>query len=296
MSSEWRCEKLVGRISRPTRTKINQPKGNEMTTETRNPNWWEDQDGFFGPEYLRQYDGTILTEDDTARQVDFVIKVTGAQSESTTILDVPCGHGRHALEFSRRGFRILGYELNKFFLKQAQQVAFEEKLWHPDTFAVNRINFRQGDMRELCFENKFDVALNLFTAMGYFSDDYQDEQFFTGVYRALKPEGMFVVDYLNRDRIVRNFRPNDQRELPDGSIVLTNREYDPLTGRMHDKRITMKDQKEVRRVESSIRFYGAHELINLAAKVGFKLWATYGDFDQSPLTMDSKRVILIFQR
>jgi SAM-dependent methyltransferase len=132
--------------------------------------------------------------------------------------------------------------------------------------------------------------------MGYFSNDHEDERFFTGVHRALKPKGMFVVDYLNRDRIIRYFRPNDQRELPDGTVVHTNREYDSLTGRMHEKRITLKNNQEVRRVESSVRFYGAHELINLAVKVGFKLWATYGDFDESALTMDSKRVILIFQK
>jgi len=165
-----------------------------------------------------------------------------------------------------------------------------------DTYE-SRITFQQGDMRELPFEDEFHVVLNLFTAMGYFATIADDEKFFAGVYRALKPGGTFMVDYLNRDRIIRQFRNNDWRELPDGSKVLTKRGYDIITGQMHDERVTLENGKEVRRVRSSVRFYAPHELIAMAVRIGFKFYRAYGDFDTDcALTMDSRRAILVFRK
>lgn len=262
----------------------------------RESNWWEEQDGFFGPEYLRQYEGTILTLKESVRQVDFIKRALGLTPENPQrILDVPCGHGRHAYHLRNDHHDYTGVDLNQHFLETAR------RQWSADY-----MRFIQADMRELDFHGEFDLVLNLFTAMGYFEDDKDDERFFAGVFRALKPGGKFLVDYLNRDRLLREFQPRDWRKLPDGSIVITERQYDILSGRMHDKRITIKDGEVRREVTSSIRFYSPHELITMAQRVGFLFEIAYGDFTEQelgekklasePLTINSPRSILVFQR
>lgn len=265
-------------------------------TDTTYKNWWSQENGFFGEEYYRQYEGTVLLEENTIREVDFLEQIfaeNGLNNLSTVqVLDVPCGHGRHAIELAGRvhdqvGYDVTGYELSDFFLEKAKEKADARG-------AV--VNWKQGDMRYLPFTEAFDAVVNMFTAMGYFDDDRQDELFFQGAYRALRTDGVFVVDYLNRDRLIRKFSASDWRELPDGAIVLSKRRYDMRSGQMYDTRITLENNQEVNRVDSSVRFYGAHELIAMAEKVGFVCRACYGGIDQQDLTMDSPRVILVFQK
>jgi 2-polyprenyl-3-methyl-5-hydroxy-6-metoxy-1,4-benzoquinol methylase len=44
------------------------------------------------------------------------------------VLDMPCGPGRHALEFARRGFQVTGVDLNPSFIAQAKERTEKEGL------------------------------------------------------------------------------------------------------------------------------------------------------------------------
>lgn len=141
-------------------------------------NWFTEEAGFFGPDYLVEYEET-LPEERTTKEVDFVEKTLDLQADMT-ILDVPCGHGRHAVKLAKRDYNVTGFELNEFFLQEARKAA--------EAVGVN-VRFEQGDVRELTYNGEFDVALNLFTAMGYFDTDEDDLRFLAGVHKALKPGG-----------------------------------------------------------------------------------------------------------
>src|SRR5262249_10292445 len=64
---------------------------------------------FDADDYLHFYEET-LRQEDTLAQVAFVERELGLASGST-IVDLGCGHGRHALELARRGHRVLGIDL-----------------------------------------------------------------------------------------------------------------------------------------------------------------------------------------
>ncbi|MEM9336732.1 MAG: class I SAM-dependent methyltransferase [Patescibacteria group bacterium] len=282
-----------------------------MTKKSDKPAWWSEEAGFFGPEYLRQYEGTILSEEKTTQQVEFIRDTLNTRTawrlgiSPLKILDVPCGHGRHCIELALKGdYAVTGYELNQFFIEQAKAAAtaaevrgFDSQTGYGEEDQLQRLRFVHGDMRELPYEEEFHVALNLFTAMGYFEDDREDEKFFNAVFRSLKPGGVFLVDYLNRDRLMRNFSSNDYRRLPDETVVLTERAYDPLKGTMYDFRQILWGGREISSIRSSVRFYAPHELVAMAARSGFSFLEAWGDFDTScRLTMDSPRAILLFQK
>ena len=183
---------------------------------------------------------------------------------------------------------MVGSELNKFFLTEAEKAA--------KTAGVS-VQFLSGDMREIDFEAEFDVALNMFTAMGYFDNDADDETFFAGVYKSLKPGGRFLVDFMNRDWLIRNFRDKDWRELPDGTLLAIERVYDPIRGRNTDKRIkvTQAGERSIS-ADSTLRLYTTKELVDLAEKVGFTFKEAFGDFAGGSLKLDSRRAILHFEK
>ncbi len=249
----------------------------------KNRLWYSEETGFFGPDYLIEY-GDQLPLVRTLTEVDFIEQKMSLQ-RGMRILDIPCGHGRHMIELGKRGYEMTGVDLNTFFLKKAQEEA--------DAQGV-KMRLQQGDMRNISFENEFDVALNLFTALGYFEEDEDDRKVFAGVLRSLKSGGQFLVDFMNRDRLIRNFRKNDWRALLDGSVILYDRNYDPIRGRNDDQRIRIKRGEEPQVSETRLRIYTPTELVKMAESVGFTFKEAYGDFDGTPLTMESRRVILIF--
>ena len=248
--------------------------------------WFSEEAGFFGPNYLVEYEETLPNER-TIIEVDFVEKTLNLKP-GTKILDVHCGHGRHAIELAKRGYDVTGYELNQFFLSEAEKATKEADV---------SVHFLQGDMRELAFDAEFDVALNLFTAMGYFDKDEDDVAFLAGVYKSLKSGGQFLIDFINRDWLIRNFREKDWRELPDGSLLVIERLYEPILGRNTDRRTKVtKDGVMTDSVGSALRIYTANELVKMAENVGFTFKEAFGDFEGNPLKLDSRRTILHFEK
>lgn len=67
-------------------------------------------------------------------------------------------------------------------------------------------------MRRLRFRGQFDLVLNLFTSFGYFGDR-TDQRVLESFYRALRPGGRAVVHVINRDYIVRHYRPRSTSRL-----------------------------------------------------------------------------------
>ena len=142
-------------------------------------------------------------------------------------MDLCCGHGRHTIELAAAGYSMVGQDLSVAFLDLAKGAAAARDL---------QIQFVHADMREIPFEGEFDAIINMFSAFGYFDDDAENQKVLDGVARALKPGGKFLIDLLNTPRIIRDFLAQSWEELPDGTVVLTKRDYNVLTGNTEELR------------------------------------------------------------
>jgi cyclopropane fatty-acyl-phospholipid synthase-like methyltransferase len=79
-------------------------------------NWEEFFDG-----HAPKYDENCFTKN-TVAEVEFLIEALGLRPGST-VLDVGCGTGRHAVELARRGYRVTGVDLSAGMLAQARKRA-----------------------------------------------------------------------------------------------------------------------------------------------------------------------------
>ena len=255
-----------------------------------NSDWYSEGEGkFFGPSYLEAYD-LILTPERTMREVDFVESVFDLKNNpEVKMLDIPCGHGRHAIELARRGYKVTGQDLNGYFLEVARKKAKEDKV---------DINFIQGDMREINFENEFDYAINLFTAFGYLESKSEDQKHLDAVYKTLKLDGKLILEVRNRDWALRNYEVESSHVDKNGVIYIEEREFEIETSRNHSRVYVLYPDGTRKDFGgwTSLRFYTATELIEMFETAGFEVLKIYGDYDQSELTMDSKRCILLGQK
>src|SRR5436853_599224 len=154
---------------------------------------------------------------DAASDVEWIVGVAALEA-GARILDAPCGFGRHSIELARRGFQVTGVDFSETELDRARKAATE---------AGVPLRLVCQDIRDMEFPGEFDLAVNLFSSIGYFSDD-EDRLVIDRFWRALKPGGVFVLDTRNRDQLVRSLPPAWSSSPGNSARVREGKETAPM--------------------------------------------------------------------
>ena len=221
--------------------------------------WWED---VFGEEFVRA--APRASEGHVRREVDFIESSLGI-APGGVVLDLCCGAGHHAVELASRGYGLVGYDLSLYQLSLAAEVAKARG---------QKINFMQGDMREMAFEEMFDGVFSWNTSFGYFEEE-KNQSVLERVFRSLKPGGMFLIDVINRDFAAVQSPSQNWYEGP-GCVCMDDMNLDFITSRLRVKRSVILDDGRTRECTYSIRVYSLHELGKLLHDVGFRVTEATG--------------------
>jgi SAM-dependent methyltransferase len=199
------------------------------------------------------------------------------------VLDLGCGQGRHAIPLAAAGMAVTGQDLSPHMLGLARQAADD---------AGATVDWRQADMRELPDDGRFDAVLSLFSAFGYFAEDEDNVAVLKAIARTLKPGGRLLLDLQNREAAIlqgtwqRDWEPQD-----DGSVMLEERRFDLLSGRIHI-RLTRILGSEQETSDQWLRLYTLPELVGLLRLVGLAATGIWGDWDGRDYSLDAPRLIL----
>lgn len=252
------------------------PSMTDAAGRKRTRPWWEE---LFNDDFLRAT--PRMTDQQIGKECDFIEESLGV-ARGAMVLDLACGTGRHAIELVRRGYQVAGYDLSLPMLARAAEEAEERG---------QTLNFVQGDMRDMVYEEMFDGIYSWNTSFGFFEEE-KNAQVIARVHRALKKGGQFLLDVVNRDFIGRQ-APSLVWFEGDGCICMDEMSIDWITSRMRVKRTMMLDDGRTREIEYSLRLYALHELGRLLHEHGFRVaevsgsTATPGVFfgGDSPRTM-----------
>ncbi len=242
-----------------------------------------DNSAVFDVEDYMYFYTDMLTPEIADKQVAFILQELGL-SVPVEILDLACGFGRHANRLAAFGHHLTGIDLMPGFLQIALREANNLNL---------QVAYHQGDMRQIEYNEQFDVVLLLFTAFGYFEDD-ENQQVLVRIARALKPGGFFVFDTHNRDVILKGLRPSIITEK-EGNLMIDRLEFDSLTGRLCNRRIVIRNG--VRRDKPFfVRLYNPSEICDLLSRAGLRVEKMYGGWDGEPVSADARRMIVIARK
>lgn len=182
------------------------------------------------------------------------------------ILDLACGTGRHSLELVRQGFSVVGVEIGEELVEIGRRDAEEQGL---------EVEFVQGDLRELDYENQFDIVLNLNDgAVGYFETDEENHRTFEVISRALKPGGQNLIQVPNI--LYARARLPQRSWIPSESMVELvehrwNKKNSYMEGAMIPVRFGEVLENLDKRIEFRQRLYAVDELREIYDSVEMSL-------------------------
>lgn len=214
----------------------------------------------------------------------------------STLLDVPCGTGRHALAFAAAGLDVTGVDLSAQAIALARRQAAHAGLscrWHV------------RDMRQLPWRGQFDAVVCLFNSFGYLGDQ-GDQAALAAMARALKPGGRLLLDLPNRDHHLAAVPAQDWQET-DTHWVLTSFHFELETGRAvmdytfvpketaspagQDGALAAATQPVHRR--ALVRWYTYQEIEAMLHKEGLVITQAVGDWAGGPLSLEAPKLIVV---
>lgn len=193
--------------------------------------------------HARHYDVVYADKPyaEEARFVDSLLRESGIARGR--LLDLACGTGRHAGEFSSLGWDVTGVDFSEALLEQAR-------------LNVPAARFLLQDMRELDLPGeRFDAVTCLFDSIGYALTDEGVLATLTAAGRHIAPGGALVIEFLHAPALLGDASPLRVRrfDLSDESDEL-----------MRISRTHVDEQRRVMEVE--------FELLELRADGTYDRW------------------------
>lgn len=204
---------------------------------------------------------------------------------ATSILDIGCGTGGHALHWAAMGYNVVGLDSSREMIEHAQKRGEEEELdiefqCLPMTDFASRIN------------QKFDGVVCLGNNIAHLLEADHVKKLFTETIASMKETGVAIFHTLNYYRILEHKR----RDFPAKSRIVGDKEY--LFLRYYNFMTPLLDFHFVTAVKENgewtskgyqLKHYPwrQEELLPLAKEAGFTQVMSYGGYDFSefdPLT------------
>lgn len=229
--------------------------------------WYEQS---FGSDYMLVYKHRDW--ENAAKEVLQMISLLQL-SEEARVLDIGCGMGRHALALSSFGYSVTGIDLSPSLLEEARRHDLQ-----------GAVKWELGDMRELPFEAcAFDATVNFFTSFGYFSNEDDNVKVLRNIRRVLRPDGSFLIDFLNPVYVEQTLVPRSERRDEDTGLVI--QELRSIADGWVQKEITVfhpQNKEAPRAYLERVKLYKLEWFESRLADCGLSLEQLYGNYDASP--------------
>lgn len=139
--------------------------------------------------YAHYYD-LLYQDKDYQGETEFIHRLLQSHAPQTTsIVELGCGTGKHACLLAEKGYQICGVDLSQEMLEQANQ-----RLSSLPEEQIARLKFVQGDAQTVRLNQSFDAVISLFHVVSYQATNAALNAMFATAATHVKPGGIFLFD------------------------------------------------------------------------------------------------------
>jgi SAM-dependent methyltransferase len=135
--------------------------------------------------YSKYYD-LLYTDKNYQGEAEYIHQLIQQNSlNAKSMLNLGCGTGKHDFEFAKLGYKVVGIDLSQGMVDIA----------NINNIDSVKLQFYQGDVRNVRLNKKFDVVVSLFHVMSYQITNEDLMAAFDTAREHLKEGGIFIFDY-----------------------------------------------------------------------------------------------------
>jgi 2-polyprenyl-3-methyl-5-hydroxy-6-metoxy-1,4-benzoquinol methylase len=123
-------------------------------------------------------------------EVEFILRNSGVPSGSS-VVDFGCGDGRHAREFAKCGFQVIGVDYVQASAGDARESPEEE--------SFENVRFQIGDCRSTEIGTQFELGISLYDVIGSYADEESNLQILQNLARHIKDGGYVFLSVMNME-------------------------------------------------------------------------------------------------
>jgi SAM-dependent methyltransferase len=244
-----------------------------------NPNEWQ---AFF-QEHAKVYDTNDFTQG-TQAEVKFLLETLRLPAGST-ILDIGCGTGRHAVGLAQAGYLVTGVDISEEMLEKARERALA---------AGVEVTVEQANMAEYQPHTEYDAAICLcegaLCLLGSADDPYtRDERVLGKIAASLKPGAPFITTVLNGCRMLRS--------ISDAEAAAGR--FDPVT-MVEQYEMEVETADGLKKIPVRERMYTPAEFVGMMQRAGFgveHVWSgTAGGWKRAPMELDEMEFMVVAKK
>ena len=206
-----------------------------------------------------------------------------------SVLDLGCGPGLYTSRFARAGLQVTGVDYSHRSIEYATKFAAENNL---------NIAYRYQNYLELNDKNRYDVVLLIYGDFCPLNPE-QRTTLLNNVYRALKPNGKFVLDVSTREHRKKHGNKNRWQALESGfwkpgpHLVLEEGFDYPEQSIWLDQYTVIEANGKMSVYRNWFQDYTPEAITNELAQNGFAVESLWGDLTGTFFTQESEWIGLV---
>jgi len=251
-----------------------------MTCDFSVPSDWYQT--FFTDPVVRFWDAAVPPAAAEA-EVSFIVRHAQLRPHAT-VLDVPCGTGRHSLPLARAGFTVTGIDLSTTALSRARARAAAEGL---------NARFQRSDMLDFEVDAPSDALVCMGNSIGYFEPSLT-HGLLAKFASALRSGGRLIIDTGICAESLFPVSSERTYTFPGGTYE-QQLMYDVERSIIKTcAQLTLNGERHELRYQHFVMTSG--ELVRSLRAVGFDVRGLYADTDDLPFSPGSPRLLLVAVR
>jgi SAM-dependent methyltransferase len=249
--------------------------------------WYEDFFTGLHAELWRE----AVPEAMTAAECDFLARALGL-GPGAAVLDVPCAHGRHAVDLAGRGHRVTAVDISADLLAMGQEMA---------AAAGVTVDWRRGDMTRLDAvldgAADFDAALCLGNSLPVLDRDGL-AAYLADIAGALRPGGRLAIDIgLAAESLYPGFEERPWLPVGEGSFLLAiENAFDAAEGRIDATYTVIAADGRRDSRTCTLWVYTVAEIRAALTRAGLEAVQVTADIEGTPFTLGAEACWIIAER